>query len=100
MTTLKLLDNVSVDTDGTPDKGLGQGMGLTIWATSFGGGAVNIELSPDNGVTWVLATYGGNPASFTSNITKYIVKIGQGQLIRATLTGSSGASNVNAMIFQ
>jgi len=95
----KLLDNVSVDTEGTPARGDGAGKGLAIWADDFGSGSVNIELSPDNKTTWILATIGGNPASFTSNAVRYIIKIGQGQWIRATLTGSTDASNVNAEIF-
>lgn len=98
MPTYKLLDNVSVDVSGDPIEGLGAGMALDIWATSFGGGSVSIELSPDNGTTWITASYGGNPATFTENTAKYIVKIGLGELIRATLTGSTGASNVNAQL--
>lgn len=99
MAYYKLLDNVSIDTDGEPYRGLGAGMAIDIWADDFGGGSVNLELSPDNGNTWIIGEYGGNPASFSTNIAKYIVKIGIGELIRATLTGSTGASNVNAMLF-
>jgi len=94
-----LLKNVSVDTDGDPVQGDGSKYELDIWATDFGGGSVNIEISPNNGTTWILATYGGNPASFTENKTLHIEKISQGEFIRATLTGSSGADNVNAVIF-
>jgi hypothetical protein len=96
----KLLDNVSVDTNGDGVRGDGAGKALVIWADNFGGGSVNIEFSPDAGTTWVIGTIGGNPASFTANTTKYIVKIGQSEQIRATLTGSTGASNVNAQISQ
>jgi len=96
----KLLDNVSVDTDGTPVLGDGSGKGLAIWATTWGSGTVTIQVSPDNKVTWITATIGGNPASFTANAVRYIIKIGQGQWIRATLTGSSGAVGVNAETFQ
>jgi len=95
----KLLDNVSVNTEGEPYKGLGAGMALDIWAEDFGGGTVNIELSPDNGTTWIMGSFGGNPSSFTENKALYIIKIGIGELIRATLTGATGASNVNVMLF-
>lgn len=94
-----LLKNVSVDTDGEPVKGDGSKYELDIWATDFGGGTVNIEISPDNGTTWILATYGGNPASFSVNSTLHIENIAFGELVRATLTGSSGANNVNAVIY-
>lgn len=94
-----LLKNVSVDTDGDLIKGDGSKYELDIWATSFGGGTVNIEISPDNGTTWILATYGGNPASFSENKALHIEKVAHGEYIRATLTGSTGADNVNAIIF-
>ena len=96
----KLLDKVSVDTDGDGVPGYGAGKALAIWADDYGGGTVSIEFSPDNGSTWILGTFGGNPAQFTENTAKYILKIGQGEQIRATLTGSSSASNVNAQISQ
>lgn len=96
----KLLDNVSVDTEGTPVVSDGSNKTLSVWATNFGGGSVTIQGSPDGGVTWITLTYGGNPTIFTSNTIRLIDRIGHGMLTRAILTGSSGAVNVNAQLFQ
>jgi hypothetical protein len=96
----KLLDNVSVDTIGTPQAGDGGSKQISVWATDFGGGSVTIELSPNNGVTWNTLIYNSNPAVFTENIDFFLFKFSQGVLMRAALSGSSGASNVNADIFQ
>jgi len=93
-----LLKNVSVDTDGDPIDGDGSAYILKIWATDFGGGSVNIETLADDGITWILESYGGNPASFTTKTALYVHKIAHAEKIRATLTDSSGASNVNATI--
>lgn len=95
-----LLDNVSVDTDGPPIKGDGAAKTLHVWATSFGGGNVEIQGSPNNGTTWDALTIGGNPAQYNANTIQKVDKIGQGQSIRAILQGSTGASGVNAMLFQ
>jgi len=96
----KLLDNVSVDTDGPGIDADGGSKTLSIWADNFGGGSVTIQGSPDGGNTWITLTYGGNPAIFTSNTIRLVNRLGQGMQIRATLTGSTGASNVNADIYQ
>jgi hypothetical protein len=95
-----LLQNVSVDTDGAGIPADGGTKTLSIWATSFGGGSVTIQGSPDGGTTWITLTYGGNPAIFTENTFRLINRLGQGLLIRAILTGSTGASNVNADLSQ
>ena len=96
----KLLDNVSVDTVGDPQQGEGGSKQISVWADDFGGGSVTIEISPDNGHTWNILIYLGNPAIFTSNIDFFLFKFAQGVLLRAVLAGSSGAVNVNADIYQ
>jgi len=95
-----LLQDVSVDTVGVGQLGDGGSKVLAVWATSFGGGSVTIEGSPDGGTTWIVLTYGGNPAVFTSNIILTLDRIGQGMMVRAVLAGSSGASHLNADLFQ
>lgn len=95
----RLLNNVSVDTDGTPQPGDGGSKQISIWATNYGGGSVTIQTSPDL-VTWITIKYMGSPAVFTSDISLKLDKIGQGMFIRATLTGSSGASGVNVDMAQ
>ncbi len=96
-----LLENISVDTDGAGVNADGSNKTLCVWATSFGGGTVNIEGSPDGGTTWIiLQLINGADAQFTANTFKIIDRLGQGCLIRATLAGSSGANNVNAALFQ
>lgn len=95
-----LLNGVNIDTDGIPVDGDGGNKVFAVWANDFGGGTVTLEASPDGGTTWITLTYGGNPATFTGNTIRLIDRIGQGMKIRATLTGSTGASNVNADLFQ
>ncbi|KKM04824.1 hypothetical protein LCGC14_1760320 [marine sediment metagenome] len=96
-----LLESVSVDTDGTAVNADGSNKTLCVWGTDFGGGTVSIEGSPDNGTTWILLQLiNGADAQFTANTFKVIDRLGQGTLIRATLTSSSGADDVNAALFQ
>jgi hypothetical protein len=96
----KLLDNVSVDTVGDPIQGDGGSKQISVWATDYGGGEVAIEISPDNGTTWNTLIYNGSPAVFSSNIDIFLFKFAQAVLMRAVLSGSSGAINVNADIYQ
>lgn len=95
-----LLENISIDTDGVGIPADGGSKTLAIWADDFGGGSVTIQGSPNGGNTWVTLTYGGNPAIFTENTVRLVNRLGQGMQIRATLTGSTGASNVNADLYQ
>jgi hypothetical protein len=96
---INLLDNVSVDTVGEGFNTLGTDGVLAIYADNFGGGSVSIELSPDGGATWIIATQNGLPFSATANATVTINRVGQSMKIRAVLAGSTGASNVNARYF-
>lgn len=95
----RLLDSVIVDTVGTPIDGDGASKQISVWATSFGGGSVAIQISPDNGTTWNYLIYNGNPAVFTTNADIFDYKFSIGTLMRAVLTESTGASNVCAEIF-
>ena len=95
-----LLENVSVDTDGDGKPADGGSKSVAIWGTDFGGGSVTLQSSPDGGSTWITLTVGGSPAVYTANAVQFIDRLGQGMEIRAILTGSSGAENVNAKIFQ
>lgn len=93
-----LLENISVDTVGTPIFGDGAEKSLTVWGTAFGGGAVTLDIS-DNGSDFVPVTEnGGNIISFTANTSRVILKIPSTQLVRASLTGSAGASGVNVVM--
>lgn len=94
----KLLNNVSADTTGSGIKADGGSKTLSVWATSFGGGTVTIQASPD-GTTWITLTLsGGDSATFTANAVRLIDRIGQGMQIRATLTGSTAPSGVNVSL--
>jgi len=95
-----LLEDVSVDTDGTGAKADGGNKTVAIWGTDFGGGTVTLEGSPDSGTTWITLTIGGASATFTANAIRMVDRLGQGMQVRATLTGSSGASGVYAKMYQ
>ena len=93
-----LLKNISVDTNGDGLRTDGSEKTVSVWGTSFGGGTVAIQASPDSGTTWITLTEAGTPIAITSNEIKKIDHLGQGMLIRATLAGSSGASGVYVKI--
>lgn len=95
-----LLEDVDVDTNGTGVYGDGGPKPIAIWATNFGGGTVTIQGSPDAGTTWVTLTVDAVDATFTANAIRYVVRIGRGMQIRATLTGSAGADSVNVKIYE
>jgi len=94
------LNNVSVDTTGLAIQGDGGSKVISVWGADFGGGSVALEISPDGGTTWNIMIYKGSPAVFTNNVDLFLVKFPQSYLIRATLSGSTGASGVNADITQ
>lgn len=99
MPELRLLENVSVDGAGQAFAVDGGDYTLSVWATSFGGGTVTIEGSPDNGTTWIEFTDWGGTSAFGSNIWKETGKLRSGILVRAVLNGSAGAVDVNAKLF-
>ena len=98
-----LLTNVSANVDGDdvklPDYGgpLNDGIySIFCWATSFGGGTVTIQVSPD-GVTWFTArSVNENQVTFTQGDVKTAYL--KGVFVRARLTGASGASGLNVGI--
>ncbi len=95
-----LLKDVSGnDVSGDPVFGDGSERSLIVWATSFGGGSVVIEISED-GVTFVPVTEnGGTDVVFTLNTSRIILKIPSDQYIRARLAGATGATGVNVVLF-
>ena len=93
-----LLENVSVDTTGAGIQGDGGNKGISIYATSFGSGNVSLEISPDEGTTWINVPYNGVPSAFTTNVDLLLLTLRQEWIIRAKLTGSSGASGVNVKL--
>lgn len=102
---MKLLSNISVDTVGAAfeaPKGGGRQLrdsyvSVYCWATSFGGGTVTVEVSPDGGTSWfVMRRWNENQAIFT--ISDVYTCFTRGGHVRARLTGSAGASGVNVMV--
>ena len=72
---------------------------VTVVADSFGGGTVSVQMASKNdslGPRWVTLTNG----VFTVDSIVKLDYIPVGTLIRVTLSGSSGASNVFADINQ
>lgn len=96
---VKLLDAVDVDTNGTGVIGDGAERLCHIYATSFGGGTVTLQVSTDGGVAWTtIKQAGGADAAFVADIVVVIALIPSTVLIRATLTGSVAASDVSAVL--
>ena len=98
MSVLKLLDAVDVDTVGAGFNGDGGAKTLTVFADDYGGGTITLQISDDGGTHWVPVTYNGSDFSATADTSREIVKVSQGQLIRATLSGSTAASNVSVYL--
>lgn len=97
---MKLLDAVDTNTVGVGYHGNGCQYNLTVFADSFGGGTVSIEISDNGGTHWVPVTFLGAALTFTASSSRTITKLSQGQLIRASLSGATGASNVSAILTQ
>lgn len=93
-----LLDNISADATGTGICGNQKRLVVYVWATDFGGGTVTIECSPDDGTTWFTCKHAvdNDDASFTAKGCMELQPLGQDAQIRATLSGSTGASGVYA----
>lgn len=96
---IKLLDNVSADTNGAAFPCDGGNQTFSVWATSFGGGTVTLQASPDAGTTWITLTINGDPATFTANDVKMVDRLGVGMRVRATLTGSTSPVALSAALF-
>lgn len=95
---IDLLGANGIDADASGDAiGWNGGEGtLVVWATAFGGGTVTLELSPDEGTTWIAV---GTETTLTANGAAGF-KLAAGVQIRATLSGSAAADAVRARVFQ
>jgi len=96
-----LLNEVAVDT--TPADSAcyvsdGSAKNLLIDAISFGGGSVTIEVKRVGGQWVVPKLADGSYAIFTAGAVEKVDFVAQGDLVRAKLTGSIGASKVNAKL--
>jgi hypothetical protein len=94
----RLLDAVIIDTVGTAIEGIGGQRIIQVSSSNFGGGSVTIEGRLDSDLEWTTLTYGGNPAVFT---TKQILKLdfwAATMQLRATLSGSTGATAVTVVL--
>jgi len=90
-----LLNKVDVDTVGNEFVCDGGCKRLVVDAISFGGGTVTIELKIFGGQWGVPKLPDGSKAEFTEFDYEKIDFIANGDLVRATLSGSTGASAVN-----
>lgn len=103
MSLITLLDSVNEDINGEkngPGPLISGSWILTIKATSFGGGFVALQLSDDNGSTWITPTINGIPAEFTANTMVKVDYIPAEFAVRAILDNSTDASNVTATLAQ
>lgn len=100
MPALRLLENVTTDTIGDWFTVDGGSYSAVVWADNFGGGQVVLEASPDNGFTAIPLTDWSNiVVAFTVNNVRGLDYIGGGLKVRAVLSGSAGAVNVNAGLY-
>ncbi len=93
-----LLDNVSVDTDGTPVKFNGGPGVIYVRGDNFGGGTVDIQIATgdDSALRFGVLADG----SFTGEGTVKIDYLATGSRLKAVLSGSTGASNVFVAVSQ
>lgn len=96
-----LLDNVSADTTGEPIRIPSGGDRIIELRGDLGGGVFTIEIKDQNDTDseWLaVQDEDGNPWEWSSP-TDFRISLGEGQLIRGKLAGSTGASGVIARIF-
>lgn len=99
-----LLDAVDADTDGDSNEihsgyraGRADVRSCFVWATSFGGGTVTIQVTPDNGTNWFPArTSDGIQATFTQSDMRNIYV--RGTHIRAVLNGATSPSDLSVKV--
>lgn len=96
---ISLLHKVNANGVGPAVSTRGQSGIISIWANSFGGGAVGLELSPDGGVTWIAIEQNGFEFLATKNTVFQLDRVGQGALLRAVLKNATNPVNVNAVYF-
>lgn len=93
-----LLNNINVDAESLPFVSKGGEALLNIRADSFGGGSVVLSIGTKNEST---VRYFDLPdGTFTANSTKRLAFFPFRSVIKARLTGSTGASNVFVDILQ
>jgi len=97
MAKIYLLNDVSVDTVGTPKSNDGSSKNIFVTASNFGGGTVTIEASIDDAIWVPLKQPDGTDAAFTENTVFYVQGLTTGAKYRATLAGATGASGVTAV---
>ena len=102
---MKLLDAVDANTTGASFEIVGNNArgstqsfrSVFVYADSWGGGTVTIQVSPDNGSNWFTARLDDSTqASFTASDMKNALI--RGTLIRAILTGATSPSNVTVIV--
>ena len=81
-----LLDAVTADGAGTPIVAKGGTRSIFAYGT-FGGGTCTLEMSPDDGTTWIQHV----DLTFTTNSVVNFL-IANGISIRGNLSGSAGAN--------
>lgn len=97
--TVKLLDAVDVDTNGSGVAGNGDERLCHIYATDFGSGTVTLQMSTDGGTVWTtILQAGGTDAAFTAAVIIVIASYPSSVLLRAILTGSTSPSDVSAVL--
>lgn len=97
----KLLCNVNANITGDNFFTDGSQEVLAVYATSFGGGTVTVESSPD-GIIWITLKKipGNTPATFTENEMTVCYEVPMSYYIRARLTGATNPLNVNCDLGQ
>ncbi len=96
---IKLLTAASTNGSGPPVTTDGGAKTLMIYATNFGAGTVTVEASPGDSTTWVGLAIAGSTAGYTGNAVRMVDFLAPGMQVRATLATSTGASNVNVVLF-
>jgi len=101
---MKLLTDVDIDTVGSSlDLGrMFRGSGdctyaFYVWGT-LGGGTVTLWISPDGGVNYFVARQVDGTSQASLNVADVIMVLLRGWKVRAVLTGSAGAADVNALL--
>lgn len=95
-----LLDNVNVDTNGSPYKPEGNQRVLIVRAESYGGGTVEFQLR-ENGSDAYFTTDGWHTlvnGTFTADAEVEIDHLPDGCEVRAILTGSALADKVRVVL--
>lgn len=97
-----LLNNVSVDTVSDAYRGYGGPIYVEVYADSFGGGTIFFETSRVGTNKWVpiyQPSISSPPSTLQVNYNDVIsFELPVGFELRASLTGSSGASNVRVEV--